>query len=129
MKIASYTTYIESDYGTSILHNVIACNLFAKLRTHLKAPPCRALIEGEKLRLRKEQSYFYPDVMLTSEDRLQELNSLQQIIEAQVEIYRPHGDICWGSSPTNPATPSKSPAWKSSSAWTKFTSNPALPAD
>lgn len=35
--------------------------------------------------------------MLTSEDRLQELNSLQQIIEAQVEIYRPHGDICWGS--------------------------------
>ena len=49
MKIASYTTYIESDYGTSILHNVIACNLFAKLRTHLK-----------------------------------------------VEIYRPHGDICWG---------------------------------
>ena len=96
MKIASYTTYIESDYGTSILHNVIACNLFAKLRTHLNAPPCRALIEGEKLRLRKEQSYFYPDVMLTSEDRLQELNSLQQIIEAQVEIYRPHGDICWG---------------------------------
>ena len=118
MKTATYTTYSESDYlayeaqspvrheyiageifamtGASIRHNVIAGNLFAELRTHLKGSPCRALIEGVKLRLRKEQSYFYPDVMLTSEDRLQELNSLQQIIEAQVEIYRPHGDICWG---------------------------------
>lgn len=114
MKTATYTTYSESDYlayeaqspvrheyiageifamtGASIRHNVIAGNLFAELRTHLKGTPCRALIEGVKLRLRKEQSYFYPDVMVTCEDRLQELDSQQQIVEAPlvvIEILSP----------------------------------------
>ena len=114
MKTATYTTYSESDYlayeaqspvrheyiageifamtGASIRHNVIAGNLFAELRTHLKGTPCRALIKGVKLRLRKEQSYFYPDVMVTCEDRLQELDSQQQIVEAPlvvIEILSP----------------------------------------
>jgi Uma2 family endonuclease len=114
MKTATYTTYSENDYlayeaqspvrheyiageifamtGASIRHNVIAGNLFAELRTHLKGTPCRALIEGVKLRLRKEQSYFYPDVMVTCEDRLQELDSQQQIVEAPlvvIEILSP----------------------------------------
>ncbi len=114
MKIVPYTTYSESDYlayetqspvrheyiageifamtGASIRHNVIALNLASALRTHLKGTPCRALIEGVKLRLRKEQSYFYPDVMVTCEDRLQELDSQQQIVEAPlvvIEILSP----------------------------------------
>ena len=114
MKSAPYTTYSESDYlayeaqspvrheyiageifamtGASIRHNVIAGNLFAELRNHLKGTPCRALLEGVKLRLRKEQSYFYPDVMVTCEDRLQELDSQQQIVEAPlvvIEILSP----------------------------------------
>lgn len=108
MKTASFTTYSEAEYlsfeaqspvrheyiageifamtGASIRHNVIAGNLFAELRSHLKGTPCRALIEGVKLRLRKEQSYFYPDVMVTCEDRLQDLDSQQQIVEAPVVI-------------------------------------------
>ena len=114
MKIVPYTTYSENDYlayeaqspvrheyiageifamtGASIRHNVIALNLASALRTHLKGTPCRALIEGVKLRLRKEQSYFYPDVMVTCEDRLQELDSQQQIVEAPlvvIEILSP----------------------------------------
>lgn len=108
MKSAPYTTYSESDYlayeaqspvrheyiageifamtGASIRHNVIALNFASALRSHLKGTPCRALIEGVKLRLRKEQSYFYPDVMVTCEDRLQELDSQQQIVEAPLVI-------------------------------------------
>ena len=108
MKTATYTTYSESDYlayeaqspvrheyiageifamtGASIRHNVIALNLASALRTHLKGTPCRALIEGVKLRLRKEQSYFYPDVMVTCEDRLQALDNQQQIVEAPVVV-------------------------------------------
>ena len=114
MKIASYTTLSESEYlayeaqspvrneyiageifamtGASIRHNVIALNLASSLRTHLKGTPCRALIEGVKLRLRKEQSYFYPDVMVTCENRLQELDSQQQIVEEPlivIEILSP----------------------------------------
>ena len=108
MKSAPYTTYSESDYlayeaqspvrheyiageifamtGASIRHNVIALNFASALRSHLKGTPCRALIEGVKLRLRKEQSYFYPDVMVTCEDRLQELDSQEQIVEAPLVI-------------------------------------------
>jgi Uma2 family endonuclease len=80
MKTAAYLTLSENEYlayeeqssvrneyvtgeifamtGASIRHNVIAGNFFAELRSHLKGTPCRALIEGVKLRLRKEQSYF-----------------------------------------------------------------------
>jgi Uma2 family endonuclease len=114
MKIATYTTLSENEYlayeaqspvrneyiageifamaGASIRHNVITGNLFAELRAHLKGTPCRALIEGVKLRLRKEQSYFYPDVMVTCENRLQELDSEQQIVEEPlivIEILSP----------------------------------------
>ena len=114
MKTAAYTPLSESEYlayeaqsplrneyiageifamtGASIRHNVIAGNLFAELRSHLKGTPCRALIEGVKLRLRKEQSYFYPDVMVTCENRLQELDSLQQIVEEPlivIEVLSP----------------------------------------
>lgn len=108
MKTAAYSTLSESEYlayeaqspvrneyiageifamtGASIRHNVIAGNLFAELRSHLKGTPCRALIEGVKLRLRKEQSYFYPDVMVTCENRLQELDSQQQTVEEPVVV-------------------------------------------
>lgn len=110
MEIATYTTYSESDHLTyeaqspvhheyiageifamtsaSIRHNVIAGNRFAELRTHLKGTPYRALIEGVKLLLRKEQGYFYPDVMVTCEDRQQEVDSPQQVVEAPVVVIK-----------------------------------------
>jgi Uma2 family endonuclease len=114
MKTATYTPLSESEYlayeaqspvrneyiageifamtGASIRHNVIALNLASAIRAHLKGTPCRALIEGVKLRLRKEQSYFYPDVMVTCVNRLQELDSQQQIVEESlivIEILSP----------------------------------------
>lgn len=67
--------------GASIRHNVIAGNLYAAIRAHLRGTPCRALIEGVKLRLKKERSYFYPDVMVTCEARLLELDAETQIVE------------------------------------------------
>lgn len=67
--------------GASIRHNVIALNLASAIRTHLRGTPCRALMEGVKLRLKKERSYFYPDVMVTCEARLLELDAEAQIVE------------------------------------------------
>ena len=108
MKTAAYATLSESEYltyeaqspvrneyiagkifamtGASIRHNVIALNLASAIRAHLKGTPCRALIEGVKLRLRKEQSYFYPDVMVTCENRLQELDSKEQVVEEPLVV-------------------------------------------
>ena len=51
--------------GASIRHNIIALNIATALRTHLRGTPCRALMEGVKLYLKKERSYFYPDVMVS----------------------------------------------------------------
>jgi Uma2 family endonuclease len=108
MKTAAYSTLSENEYlayeahspvrneyiageifamtGASIRHNVIALNFASALHAHLKGTPCRALIEGVKLRLRKEQSYFYPDVMVTCENRLQELDNQQQTVEEPVVV-------------------------------------------
>lgn len=67
--------------GASVRHNVIALNIASALRNHLRGTPCRALMEGVKLRLRKERSIFYPDVMVTCEARLLELDAESQIVE------------------------------------------------
>ena len=114
MKTATYTTYSESDYlayeaqspvrheyiageifamtGASIRHNIIAGNLYTALRTHLRGTPCRALMEGVKLYLKKERSYFYPDVMVTCESRLLELDAQMQIVDSPtliIEVLSP----------------------------------------
>ncbi len=108
MKTSVYSTLTESEYlafeaqspvrnefiaseifamtGASIQHKVIALNFTSALRSHLKETPCRALIEGVKLRLHEEQSYFYPDVMVTCENRPQELDSQQQTVEEPVVL-------------------------------------------
>jgi len=72
--------------GASIRHNIIAGNLYTALRTHLRGTPCRALMEGVKLYLKKERSYFYPDVMVTCEPRLLELDAQVQVVDSPVLI-------------------------------------------
>ena len=118
MKTAVYTTFSESDHlayealspvrnectageifamtGASIRHNVIALNLASAIRAHIKGTPCRALIEGVKLRLRKEQNHFYPEVMVTCKTRLQKLDRL----ELKISI----GDIYFESGVELPGT-------------------------
>ena len=44
--------------GASLRHNVIALNLAAALRTHLKASPCRVFIEGVKLHVARDNAYY-----------------------------------------------------------------------
>ena len=78
--------------GASIRHNIIAGNLYTALRTHLRGTPCRALMEGVKLYLKKERSYFYPDVMVTCESRLLELDAQMQIVDSPtliIEVLSP----------------------------------------
>ena len=72
--------------GASIRHNIIALNIATALRTHLRGTPCRALMEGVKLYLKKERSYFYPDVMVTCEPRLLELDAETQLVDSPVLV-------------------------------------------
>lgn len=51
--------------GAGEAHNIIAGNIFAKLRESLRGSPCRVFIADMKLRVREVEAYYYPDVLVT----------------------------------------------------------------
>jgi Uma2 family endonuclease len=53
--------------GASDAHNVIAGNVFAILRMHLRGSGCRAYIADMKAKIEKTEDFYYPDVMATGE--------------------------------------------------------------
>ncbi len=63
--------YVYAMTGTSTAHNLIAGNVFARLRAHLRGGPCQVFISDMKLRIEAINTFYYPDVMVTCdpEDR------------------------------------------------------------
>jgi Uma2 family endonuclease len=104
MQIAEYTRVSEEEYlalearspvrheyvcgevyamtGASLRHNVIALNIAALLRAHLRGTPCRAFVSDAKLRIAKAGAYYYPDVMVTCDPRHLTVGSNDQVVEA-----------------------------------------------
>lgn len=52
--------------GASSAHNLIAGNMFAEIKAHLKGKPCRPYISDMKVRI--ESNYYYPDVLVDCSD-------------------------------------------------------------
>jgi Uma2 family endonuclease len=50
-------------------HHTIAGNLFFRLKNHLRGSGCRTFMEGMKLRVQESNSFYYPDVVVTCDDR------------------------------------------------------------
>ena len=67
--------------GASLRHNIIAGNLFSALRAHLKASPCRVFIEGVKLHVARDNAYYYPDVIVSCDPRLQTITGESMVID------------------------------------------------
>jgi Uma2 family endonuclease len=65
--------YIDGDVyamaGASDAHVTIAGNLFALLRTHVRESGCRVFMSDMKARLNRSNRFFYPDVMVTCDER------------------------------------------------------------
>jgi Uma2 family endonuclease len=55
--------------GATDAHNVVAGNVFALLRSHLRSSKCRAFISDVKVRPETAKVYFYPDVFVTCDER------------------------------------------------------------
>jgi Uma2 family endonuclease len=55
--------------GAGKSHNTIALNIATRLRNHLRGTPCRSYIADMKVRVEREQAYFYPDVAVTCSER------------------------------------------------------------
>lgn len=51
--------------GASKTHNIIAGNIFSRLRQHLRGSPCRAFVADMKVKIEASRAYYYPDVVVT----------------------------------------------------------------
>lgn len=51
--------------GAIKAHNLIAGNIFSRLRQHLRGSPCRAFIADMKVKVEASRAYYYPDVVVT----------------------------------------------------------------
>jgi Uma2 family endonuclease len=78
--------------GASLRHNIIALNLAAALRVHVKASPCRVFIEGVKLHVARDNAFYYPDVIVSCDPRLQTISGEAMVIDQPtllVEVLSP----------------------------------------
>ncbi|NCJ07355.1 Uma2 family endonuclease [Synechococcales cyanobacterium C] len=55
--------------GSTILHNAIAVNLIAALRSHVRGSAFRVLALDAKIGITGQGSFFYPDVLVTCDER------------------------------------------------------------
>lgn len=53
--------------GASDAHNIIALNIAAALRAHLRGTSCRAFMADVKARIEAADLFYYPDVMVSCE--------------------------------------------------------------
>ena len=51
--------------GAGEAHNLVAGNVFAKLRDFARGGPCRVFISDMKLHVQTWKAYYYPDILVT----------------------------------------------------------------
>ena len=55
--------------GASDAHVTVAGNLFALLRNHVRGSGCRVYMSDMKVRIESKNLYYYPDVMVSCDER------------------------------------------------------------
>lgn len=60
--------------GASRTHNLLVTNLTASLHAHLRGSPCRVLSNDMKVLIERANRVFYPDVLVSCSDPLDELD-------------------------------------------------------
>jgi Uma2 family endonuclease len=77
---------IHAMTGASLRHNVIALTFASLLRTHLRGTPCRVFMSDAKLHVAKQQSWYYPDVVVSCDASLQSLDSAHGAVPSPVLV-------------------------------------------
>ncbi|MBP5972894.1 Uma2 family endonuclease [Brasilonema sp. CT11] len=78
--------YIYAMAGALDSHVTIAGNLFALLRNHVRGSGCRVYIADMKARIESLNRYYYPDVMVTCDQRDQETPAYKKFPCLIVEV-------------------------------------------
>lgn len=72
--------------GASDAHVTIAGNLFALLRSHVRGTGCRVYMADMKARIDSKNTYYYPDVMATCDERDRKFDSFKRYPRLIVEV-------------------------------------------
>jgi Uma2 family endonuclease len=72
--------------GASDAHVTVALNLASILRNHVRSSGCRVYISDMKARLEELNRFYYPDVMVTCDDRDRETSTYKQFPCLIVEV-------------------------------------------
>ncbi|AUT03366.1 hypothetical protein CLI64_24740 [Nostoc sp. CENA543] len=78
--------YIYAMAGASDPHVTIAGNLFALLRNHVRGSGCRVYMSDMKARIESLNRFYYPDVMVTCDQRDQETPNYKRFPCLIVEV-------------------------------------------
>jgi Uma2 family endonuclease len=78
--------YIYAMAGASDIHVTVALNLATILRSHVRGSGCRVYIADMKARIELLNRYYYPDVMVTCDQRDQETPNYKRFPRLIVEV-------------------------------------------
>jgi Uma2 family endonuclease len=78
--------YVYAMAGASDPHVTIALNLATLLRSHVRGSGCRVYIADMKARIEELNRYYYPDVMVTCDQRDQETSTYKRFPRLIVEV-------------------------------------------
>ncbi|MCA2716536.1 Uma2 family endonuclease, partial [Microcystis sp. M169S2] len=60
---------VYSMTGTTDTHNIVSGNIYTIIRNHLRGSNCRVYFADVKVRLEKRNHFYYPDILVTCDDR------------------------------------------------------------
>ena len=72
--------------GTTDVHNMIAGNLFAILRSHLRGTECRVYFADIKVRLDRRNCFYYPDLLVTCDPQDRDTSTYKRFPKLIVEV-------------------------------------------
>ena len=73
-----YAGEVFAQAGASSKHVTLTLNVGSAIHAHLKGKPCRAYIADMKLHVSEVDAYFYPDVMVTCDQRDRDTDMFKQ---------------------------------------------------
>jgi Uma2 family endonuclease len=72
--------------GTTDTHNLVAGNLYTIIRNHLRGSNCRVYFADVKVRLEKRNHFYYPDIIVTCDDRDRETATYKSYPKLIIEV-------------------------------------------
>jgi Uma2 family endonuclease len=72
--------------GTTDTHNIIGLNFTFIIRNHLRGSNCRVYFADLKVRLEKRNHFYYPDIIVTCDDRDKETATYKSFPKLIIEV-------------------------------------------